>query len=64
MEKGYLKSSHPMLWGKDKELGPDKEDIRLVRYSVKMMLKGMFWGHALDSYRCEECKKIIISTDE
>lgn len=64
MEKGYIRSSHYMFWGKEKELGLDVNDIRLSHRSVKEFAKGFFKGFFVESYHCGKCNKIIVSLDE
>lgn len=60
MENGYIKSSHLMYWGKEKELGFILEDIKLVKNFWKGILKGNF----VNASHCSRCNKIIISLDE
>ena len=64
MEKGYIKSSHSIIWGKDESWGFDAGDLRLSDKSVKEFAKGFFKGFFVESYRCGKCNKIIVSLDE
>lgn len=57
MEKGFLKSSHPIHWGEEKALGFVRKDLRLAKVS----LEGFFEGYFVESYSCSECKKIVVS---
>ena len=59
MEKGYIKSSHLIHWGKEKNLGPGSNDINLINRS----LGGFFKGNFVESNYCGCCNKIIISLD-
>lgn len=60
MERGYIKSSHFIHWGKEKELRLLSDDIKLV----KRTLSSMFEGNFVESYYCSECRKIIVSLDQ
>ena len=44
MEKGYLKSSHGMHWGPDRELGSVRDDIHLAKAGWKERSEGVFCG--------------------
>ena len=57
MQAGYVRSSQVMRWGKNKELAPDAQDIRLTKY----FWKGLFEGFFVPSHYCGNCKKIILS---
>jgi len=56
MEKGYLKSSHGMHWGPDKELGYVRDDIHLAKVGWKEMSEGVF----VESFCCRNCEAIIV----
>jgi len=56
MEKGYLKSSHGMHWGPDRELGSVRDDIHLAKAGWKELSEGVF----VESYCCRNCGTIIV----
>ena len=56
MKKGYLKSSHGMHWGPDRELGSVRDDIHLAKAGWKEMSEGVF----VESYCCRNCGTIIV----
>ena len=60
MESGFIKSSHHMHWGKEKELGFLPNDLKLTKNSFEGMLDGKF----VESYYCSDCKKIIVSFED
>ena len=59
MKDGYLKSSHAIFWGPDRELGYYPEDIKLGPATWKGIFEGVF---AQSSY-CPACKKLIVSLE-
>ncbi|MBE6020967.1 MAG: hypothetical protein E7228_04375 [Clostridiales bacterium] len=59
MEKGYIKSSHFIHWGKEKKLKLIHDDIKLVKNTAA----GFFEGNFVESYYCSSCNKIIVSLD-
>lgn len=60
MEKGYIKSSHFIHWGKEEKLGWVRDDIKLVKNSWQALWSGFF----AEAYHCETCKKIILSLED
>ena len=60
LERGFLKTSHHVHWGKEKELGFNPDDILLTKNNVQTFIKGQF----IDSYYCNDCKKIIVSLED
>lgn len=63
MESGYIKSSHFIHWGKEKELGLLLDDIKLSPNGLKEGIKSFFEGHFVEAYRCSGCNKIIIELE-
>ena len=59
MERGYLKSSQRIHWGKEKALGFLPDDIKLT----KDFWKGFFEGFYVEAYHCRHCGKIVISPE-
>ena len=60
MESGYLRSSRVFVWGKEKELGIQKNTIKLVG----PFLKGMFEGFYAKAQHCIVCKKLIVDLED
>ena len=60
MERGYLRSSHGFVWGKEKELGIQKNTIKLAG----PFLKGMFKGFYAKAQHCVVCKKLIVDLED
>ena len=58
MEKGFIKSSHQIFWGKDNGFWPC-DDIKLAKVNFDTFVKGNF----IESYYCSNCQKIIISLE-
>ena len=60
MEKGYIKSSHLIHWGKDRKLGffPN-DDLKLV----KRGRMGFVRGHFAEAHYCGSCRKIIVELE-
>ena len=56
MKLGYIKSSHAVHWGPERELGA-AADLCLVKPTMKGMLEGLF----VESQYCAVCNKIMIS---
>ena len=63
MEKGYIKSSHFIHWGKEKELGLVLDDIKLSPNGLKEGITGFFEGHFVEACHCSGCNKIIIELE-
>ena len=59
MKDGYLKASHAISWGSDRELGYFPEDIKLAPVTWKGLCEGVF----VQSCHCPACKKIIVSLE-
>lgn len=59
MERGYLKSSQRIHWGKEQKLGFIPDDIHLT----KNFWQGFFEGNFVEAYYCKQCKKMIISCE-
>lgn len=59
MEKGFIKSSHQIFWGKDKGLLSFDDDIKLAKITFDSFVK----GNSIESFYCSSCKKIIISLE-
>ena len=59
LEHGYIKSSHAIHWGANKELGLVDNDIALA----KPTMRGMFEGLFAEAHCCKKCRKIIVSFD-
>lgn len=60
MESGFLKTSHHVSWGKEKELGLNQDDILLTKNNLETFFKGQF----IKSHYCSDCKKILVSLEE
>lgn len=60
MEKGFVKSSYSIFWGKDKGLLSFDDDIKLTKVSFDTFVKGNF----IESFYCYNCQKIIISLEQ
>ena len=58
MEKGFIKSSHQIFWGKDKGLW-SFDDIKLAKVTFDTFVK----GNSIESLDCSNCQKIVISLE-
>lgn len=59
MESGFIKSSHFIHWGKERELGFLPNDIKLTKTNLEAFMK----GHFVEAYYCTTCNKIIVSVE-
>ena len=57
MQKGFMKSHHPILWGEEKTLSFLKtyNDYVLTKNDFHSVMRGMF----IESYYCNDCHKQI-----
>lgn len=55
MEKGYVKTSHPVVWSKNKrrKIFDTEDDVFLTDF-------GLFSSKNENSYLCRSCGKVII----
>ena len=60
MEKGYIKSSQYIHWGKERKLGFIPDDLKLI----KRNWMGFFEGHFAEAHYCSRCKKIIMDVEQ
>jgi len=60
MEKGFIKSSHQIFWGKDNGFWSSGDDIRLAKVTFDTFVK----GNSIESFYCSNCQKIIISLEK
>ena len=60
MERGFLKSSRFIHWGKERKLGFLPDDLKLTRNNLDAFFKGYF----VESYYCDACRKIVVSAQE
>ena len=63
MEKGYIKSSQFIHWGKEHELGLGPDDITLSPNGLKEGVKAFFKGHFVEAHRCSRCNKLIVELE-
>jgi len=60
MKMGYIKSSHAICWGTEKEPGVVKDDLCLTKPTWRGISKGLF----AESYDCEACGILIVPLDQ
>lgn len=60
MEKGYIKSSQFIHWGKERKLGFVREDLKLAKRSWM----GFFEGYFVESHYCSCCRKIFADVEQ